>query len=206
MRNAVITPLAVVLLVAFGLFLTGCPARVSDGQGERAASGAGKKGGRTGGEGQSMAGREGGGKGGTSESIRESILRSERDVPPQLSARGKEFSPADLVLRTINFEFDKSALTDQAINALKGNAEWLQANSEAEVLIEGHADERGTDEYNLALGERRAMSVRRYLIALGIDPVRLYTISFGEERPLTPGHDEPAWAKNRRAQFQVTTY
>ncbi len=72
------------------------------------------------------------------------------------------------------------------------------------LLVEGHCDERGTNEYNLALGERRALSVRRYLVALGIGSDRLHTLSYGEEKPLDPGHTEESWAKNRRAEFKVS--
>ena len=91
----------------------------------------------------------------------------------------------------IFFDFDRSDL----------RAEALREFPEVDVRIEGHADERGTIEYNLALGERRADSARRYLIDLGIDPDRLTTVSYGEERPMTPGSNEAAWADNRRDEF-----
>jgi peptidoglycan-associated lipoprotein len=76
-------------------------------------------------------------------------------------------------------------------------------NSQEKIVIEGHCDERGTAEYNIALGERRAKSVKRYLINLGVDSSQLSTISYGEERPADPGHNEAAWAKNRRAEFVI---
>ncbi|MDV2480249.1 MAG: peptidoglycan-associated lipoprotein Pal [bacterium] len=106
-------------------------------------------------------------------------------------------------MRKVLFEFDKSHLTSEARDTLEDNATWLRDHSGVKVRIEGHADERGSVEYNLALGERRAMRVRSYLISLGIDSSRIFTISFGEERPKARGHNERAWAKNRRAEFKV---
>jgi peptidoglycan-associated lipoprotein len=108
-------------------------------------------------------------------------------------------------LNDINYEFDKSSLTPTAQGILKANASWLKTNSTAVVEIEGHCDERGTTEYNLALGDRRARSARDYLVTLGISSSRLKTISYGEEMPLDPGHTEAAWAKNRRAHFTITS-
>ncbi len=105
------------------------------------------------------------------------------------------------VLGDLFFDFDKSALRVDASEQLKANAEWLKANSKSRVVIEGHCDERGTNEYNLALGERRAVNAREYLIKLGVDPSRLKTVSFGEERPFAAGHDEEAWSQNRRDHF-----
>jgi peptidoglycan-associated lipoprotein len=101
----------------------------------------------------------------------------------------------------IHFEFDKSRLLPEAKAILRVKAEWLKANPEARAIIEGHCDERGTNEYNLALGDRRAQSAKTYLVDLGIAAERLTCISYGEERPLDPGHNEAAWAKNRRDQF-----
>jgi peptidoglycan-associated lipoprotein len=101
----------------------------------------------------------------------------------------------------IFFDFDRSDLREDARGTLQGKAEALRQFPEVDVRIEGHADERGTIEYNLALGERRADSARRYLIDLGIDPDRLTTVSYGEERPMTPGSNEAAWADNRRDEF-----
>lgn len=107
-------------------------------------------------------------------------------------------------LRDINFDFDKSILRPDARAILKEHADWLLKNPEFHVLIEGHCDERGTEEYNLALGERRANETLKYLIELGVAKERLKTISYGEERPLDPGHNEEAWAKNRRAHFVIS--
>ena len=107
-------------------------------------------------------------------------------------------------LQRIFFDFDQYVLTSQARDILADNAAYLKANPEVSVRIEGHCDERGSDEYNLSLGERRAQSAQKYLISLGIDSSRLDVISYGEEKPLDPGNNEEAWAKNRRAEFVVT--
>jgi peptidoglycan-associated lipoprotein len=101
------------------------------------------------------------------------------------------------------FEFDKASLTDEAQATVERLAAWMQEYPPATVTVEGHADERGTREYNLALGARRANAVRDYLIVLGIDPNRIETVSFGEERPAVLGSNEEAWAQNRRAVFVV---
>lgn len=106
-------------------------------------------------------------------------------------------------LQRIFFDFDQYTLTPEAQQTLNGNADFLTAKPEIKVLIEGHCDERGSDEYNLSLGERRARAVQEYLSSLGIAPERLSTISYGEERPLEPSSNEDAWAKNRRAEFKI---
>ena len=103
----------------------------------------------------------------------------------------------------IYFAFDSSALDGRAQGVLKQKADWLQENPGADILIEGHCDERGTVEYNLALGDRRANSAKGFLVDLGIDATRISTVSYGEERPLDPSSNEEAWAKNRRCQFVV---
>jgi peptidoglycan-associated lipoprotein len=104
---------------------------------------------------------------------------------------------------TVYFEYDQATLSDSAKDTLVRNAEWLRANPSARVQVEGNADERGTNEYNLALGERRAVAVKGYLTSLGVDGTRLVTISYGEERPADPGHGEDAWTKNRRVDFKT---
>ena len=104
----------------------------------------------------------------------------------------------------VYFEFDKSDLTDATRNVLKGHAETLKAHEGLKVLIEGHCDERGTEEYNLALGERRATRVRDYLVSLGVKAQYLKTISYGEARPKVRESNEEAWGKNRRAHFLVS--
>ena len=103
----------------------------------------------------------------------------------------------------IAFDFDKSELKPEARAILVKKAEWLRNNSEFSVRIEGHCDERGTNEYNLALGERRANAAWKFLNALGISGSRMTTISYGEERPADPRHNETAWSKNRRDEFKL---
>jgi peptidoglycan-associated lipoprotein len=103
----------------------------------------------------------------------------------------------------IHFEFDSSTLTPEAQMILKKKAEWLQNNPEAMSTIEGNCDDRGTNEYNLALGDKRATSAKNFLVDLGISASRLTTISYGEERPVDPGKNEEAWAKNRRCHFTI---
>ena len=103
----------------------------------------------------------------------------------------------------IYFEFDKSTLTPAAQDNLLRKAEWLRENADTTITIEGNCDERGTNEYNLALGDRRAESAKAFLVDLGIDSARISTISYGEERPVDPRHNEEAWAKNRRDHFVV---
>jgi peptidoglycan-associated lipoprotein len=103
----------------------------------------------------------------------------------------------------IFFDFDKSELKPAARTVLEKKAGWLRANSQYKLKIEGHCDERGTVEYNLALGERRAKAAMKYLSALGISADRMTTVSYGEERPADPGKNEAAWAKNRRDEFKL---
>lgn len=107
------------------------------------------------------------------------------------------------LLKTIYFDFDRYDLRPDARKTLEENAEVLKANPTWKILIEGHCDERGSNEYNLVLGEKRARAAMEYLIRLGIDPNRLSIVSYGEERPADPGHNEEAWAKNRRCEFVV---
>lgn len=106
-------------------------------------------------------------------------------------------------LQDINFDFDKYNVRDDAKAILEKNAAWLKKNPSVKTQIEGHCDERGSSEYNLALGDRRAKSTKDYLVSLGIEAGRIPTISFGKEKPLDPGHNEEAWAKNRRAHFVI---
>jgi peptidoglycan-associated lipoprotein len=108
-----------------------------------------------------------------------------------------------MALERIYFEFDSSLLSNDARRVLKSNAEKLKHNTKAVIKIEGHCDERGSDEYNLALGERRARTSMKYLEMLGIPERQLSIVSYGEERPADPGHDETAWAKNRRDEFVI---
>jgi peptidoglycan-associated lipoprotein len=101
-------------------------------------------------------------------------------------------------IRDAFFEYNDSTLSADAQSALTSSASWLKTNAQYNLLIEGHCDERGTEQYNLALGDRRANQAKEYLVTLGVDAGRIRTVSYGEERPFDPGHDDAAWAKNRR--------
>lgn len=118
----------------------------------------------------------------------------EENVPAQTTVSG---------LERIYFDFDQFTLSDEARATLTQNAEYLKANSGLKVVIEGHCDERGSDEYNLALGESRALAAKNYLVSLGIPAQRLSVISYGEEKPLDTRKSENAWATNRRAEFKA---
>lgn len=107
--------------------------------------------------------------------------------------------------KDIHFDFDKFNLMSDAREVLEKHAAWLNKNKEVNIVVEGHCDERGTAEYNLALGERRASAAAKFLGDMGIEAKRMKTISYGKEMPLDPGHNEEAWAKNRRAHFVVST-
>ncbi len=114
----------------------------------------------------------------------------------------KEFT-AVAALKDVFFEFDKYDIRAEDAKTLDANATWLKANAENLVLIEGHCDERGTNEYNLALGERRAKAAMNYLVSQGVQANRITIISYGEERPLCNEKNESCWSKNRRAHFLV---
>jgi peptidoglycan-associated lipoprotein len=121
------------------------------------------------------------------------------DIPTSMDAT-TEGGPLD----DVYFEFDQYSLNDEAKATLSKHASWLAARPGVKVMVEGHCDERGTVEYNLALGDKRARAVRDHLASLGVDSGRLSAISLGKERPKDSGHDEAAWAKNRRAHFAVS--
>ncbi len=104
-------------------------------------------------------------------------------------------------LNRIHFDFDKSDIKSEYKKTLEENAAWLKQNKDAKVTVEGHCDERGTEEYNLALGQHRAKTTKAYLVNLGVDAKRLSTKSYGEEKPLETCHNESCWWKNRRADF-----
>ncbi|GLI37997.1 peptidoglycan-associated lipoprotein Pal [Geobacter hydrogenophilus] len=129
---------------------------------------------------------------------------------PEVPVKTETLQPAtalDTVTATLDrifFDFDSFVLSQAARDILSKNAEYLlKKQPNARLLIEGHCDERGSDEYNLALGEKRAKAARDYLVTLGVAANRLSIISYGEEKPLDPGHTEEAWAKNRRAEFLI---
>ena len=106
-------------------------------------------------------------------------------------------------LKDVNYAFDSYKLDGKAKEILNANAAWLKENASAKVQVEGHCDERGTNEYNMVLGANRAKSASEYLRSLGVTADRLSTVSYGEELPLDPAHNDAAWAKNRRAHFNV---
>ncbi len=124
--------------------------------------------------------------------------------PPEVEEPKNELVKAvPLILTTVNFDFNQSRLTDEAKALLAQNASTLHAHPETNIRIEGHCDERGTVEFNLALGERRAMAVRNYMINFGVPARRMTIISYGKERPVDPRHTSDAWAANRRAEFII---
>ncbi|MDH5751988.1 MAG: peptidoglycan-associated lipoprotein Pal [Deltaproteobacteria bacterium] len=122
--------------------------------------------------------------------------------PPEVETQPEP--PPPPTFEVVYFDFDKSEIKPEFETTIQANAEKLVANAEVKVVIEGHCDERGTNEYNLALGERRAQAIRNALVAAGASPDQLSTISFGEERPAVEGADEAAWSKNRRAEVVIS--
>ena len=134
---------------------------------------------------------------GARETARQAKLQEEA-MARQLAAKVSQFETT-----AIYFAFDKANLTAESEDILKGKAGYLQNNPSYSLVIEGNCDERGTNEYNLALGERRAHSAKKFLMALGISDDRISTISYGEESPVDPGHNEAAWTKNRRDDFRL---
>ena len=131
--------------------------------------------------------------------ITETVTSSAQDSSTQNSMDSMDKMVSSLM--RVSFEYDQYVLTADARETLKLNAAYLKAKG-SRVQIEGHCDERGSDEYNLALGENRALTVKNYLVSLGVPPDRLSVISYGEEIPLVMAHTEEAWAQNRRAEFK----
>ncbi|MGE5189199.1 MAG: peptidoglycan-associated lipoprotein Pal [Gemmatimonadota bacterium] len=126
-----------------------------------------------------------------------------REDRPRAEAAAPEAAEWVFVNEHIRFGFDSSLLSEEARQILRGKAEYLRTNPDVTATVEGHCDDRGTNAYNMALGGRRAESVKGYLVALGIGAGRLSTVSYGEERPVASGHDEASWARNRRAQLMI---
>ena len=139
--------------------------------------------------------------------IREARLAAEQRAKEEAEAKAARQAAVkeEMAFKDVLFDFDKFSLKPESRDNLKELAAWLTKNKDKGVLIEGNCDERGTTEYNLALGERRAKEAMKYLVELGVDAKRIKTISYGKERPWDPGHDEEAWAKNRRDHFVATT-
>jgi peptidoglycan-associated lipoprotein len=129
------------------------------------------------------------------ERLKEDRLRAE--------AAAREAAETAFVNENIYFAFDSSVLSDQAQQILNSKADYLRTNLDITITVEGHCDDRGTDAYNIALGEQRAESIKIILAGLGIGTNRLNTVSYGEERPIATRHDDASWAKNRRAQFVI---
>lgn len=137
----------------------------------------------------------------TTTTVQEPTREVEPPPPSDFAADG--VTPIDAngrpISRTFYFAYDKSVLSPDDLSALELHAQILRRNSDRSVVVEGHCDERGTREYNLALGERRADAVRSFLLSAGVSGRQIETVSYGEEQPADPGHDEAAWARNRRA-------
>ncbi|HEV8306730.1 MAG TPA: peptidoglycan-associated lipoprotein Pal [Methylomirabilota bacterium] len=222
--------LTIAALFVASVLLTGCPKKPSPaagtgpgtGAGPSAAGGAGtgsESGAGAGGTGGSTPGTIGSGPGGTAGgtgglgsgpggaggagagAAGPGVAGATGTTIPALPSP-KEFVETS-ALRDIHFDFDKYEVRAQDKGVLDENAKWLKSNANALLLVEGHCDERGTNEYNLALGERRAKATRDYLVSLGIDGSRITVISYGEERPLCTERTEACWAQNRRAHFLV---
>lgn len=130
---------------------------------------------------------------------REAALRAQ--AAKEAAAKRNAAALNDLNIQNIYFDYDKYTIRPDAREILKANTEIFTKNSGASIVVEGHCDDRGTTEYNMALGERRAQEAKQYLVNLGIKESRIETISYGEERPLDTRSTEEAWAQNRRAQF-----
>ncbi len=125
------------------------------------------------------------------------------DAPEAVAVQGPEAEAITITIENVLFEFDRSYLRPEFKEQLRQDFEPMEDKGEAQLLIAGHADERGSNEYNLALGERRAYAVKRYLISLGFVADNIRIISYGEEKPLDSGHNEEAWSKNRRSETEI---
>ena len=139
-----------------------------------------------------------------SDTINPNDSTNQNDTIRGKSASVETTATPEASVRDINFDFDSSTIRPDAREILKVNADFLLKNRISSIVIEGHCDERGTAEYNMALGQRRAQETKKYLVNLGIKESTITTISYGEERPLDPGNTEEAWAKNRRAHFLIS--
>lgn len=125
-------------------------------------------------------------------------------VDPSIGIKDLDALNRESPLGPVFFALDSFELSDQARTDLQASAQVLRRNTTWQITVEGHCDERGTAEYNLSLGERRALVAKAYLVSLGVAADRLRTVSYGKEFPFDPGHDDAAWAKNRRAHFVIT--
>lgn len=132
------------------------------------------------------------------------VPRSARGMMTSTDLDGLQQAVEEGKIQPLFFDYDQAGINAEGERVLRENARWFQQFPNATIVIEGHCDERGTEEYNLALGDRRAQAAKAYLVQLGIASARMETISFGEERPFAPGYDEEAYRLNRRAHFVVT--
>ncbi len=175
--------------------------------GESARSGDFKSGGSGGGSGigsNSGAGNDSGSGGGRFQSDAEPFLGSDfKSSGNTEEARRQNFKDSNS-LKDIHFKFDQYDLDEESRSILMGNASYLKSNSAAIIEIQGHCDERGTNNYNIALGERRAHSTKMFLVSQGISSNRIHTISYGEERPFCFDSNDACWLKNRRAHFRIS--
>ena len=175
------------LLVLLGLFVTACTTKPKKDEGPEVVDKSG---------GAEMADGGGATDAAGSEAQTFSAEEARRAALEQLE------NPESLLsVRIIYFEYDSNNILAQFEEIIQAHAAFLQANPGMVTTLEGHADERGSREYNLALGERRALAVKQQLVVLGVAPEQVTIVSFGEERPAAPGHDEQAWGLNRRAEF-----
>ncbi len=207
MRNRIsFLPLVALLLLPLSLFLLGCPSQPPPAEPAKTSVStktepAGPTG-RTGEDSLTSPTKE------TERRLAQDKAIKGEDIPLPKESPRKEFNeptPGERErLKTVYFDYDKSDIKPEYQPVLEGIAQWMKDNAKRQLLVEGHCDDRGTNEYNLALGERRALSVRRYLVGLGVHPDRVRTISYGEEKPADPGHTEEAWAMNRRAEFKIS--
>jgi peptidoglycan-associated lipoprotein len=185
-----------VLILCLGLVITGCPKKtvLKEEPTVKKAE-------------ESVAEREKAAKAEAERAAKERELAKEKEFEKSLVAKKEPGIAGEVfeskMLKDIHFDFDKYDIRPGDAEILKENAALLMKNPGVKIQIEGHCDERGTVEYNLALGERRANSAKRYLSSLGLKADRISAISYGKEKPLDPGHNEEAWAKNRRGHFIV---
>ena len=138
----------------------------------------------------------------TQETVETQAVEAEKIAMEQAGAAEKAAQAALMEATVFYFDFDNTTIKADSKNALIAHSQYLAVNSSARVVLEGHADERGTVEYNLALGERRALSVSRFLQANGTSASQIETVSFGEERPALMGHSDASWSKNRRVEIK----
>jgi peptidoglycan-associated lipoprotein len=188
-----------VLILCVGLLLTGCPKKtvVKEEPSMRKAE-------------EPVAEREKAAKLAAEQEaarIREEEAKKAKEFEKSLVAKREPGIAGEVfesrLLKDIHFDFDKYDILPEDAQILKENAALLSKYPQVKIQVEGHCDERGTNEYNLALGERRANAAKKYLVSLGISTDRISSISYGEEKPLDTGHDEEAWAKNRRGHFVI---